>query len=259
VAGRAVNAQDGWQLALFVALPYVALAVFVVGHIWRYRFDRFGWTSRSSELYERRLLLVGGPLFHYGTLLAILGHAAGLLVPKAWTEALGVPESLYVTFAKLGGSLAAVLVVAGLLVLSVRRAGNDRVRRVTSALDWAAIALLWVMVALGVAVTVGYQDLGPGYDYRETVSVWLRGVFALHPDVAGMAAAPLIFRVHVTVAWLFLALFPFTRFVHFWSAPVWYLARPFLVYRRRRRQLALSPGEAHEWRTFARLSRGPRL
>src|SRR5512142_1130763 len=138
-----MNATGAAQLLFFVIVPYVALTVFVVGHIWRYRFDRFGWTSRSSQLYERRLLLVGGPLFHYGTILAILGHAAGLLVPASWTAALGVPESLYALFAKAAGTTAAVLVIIGLVVLTFRRLGSDRVRGVTTSLDYVALVLLW--------------------------------------------------------------------------------------------------------------------
>jgi transaldolase len=78
-------------------------------------------------------------------------------------------------------------------------------------------------------------------------------------DRLGIAAAPWIFQVHATAAWLFLALFPFTRFVHFWSAPVWYLSRPFVLYRRRRGDVVLSPGESRSWQTFGRLNRGPRL
>ena len=254
-----MNATHGWQVAAFVILPYLALTLFVVGHIWRYKFDRFGWTSRSSQLYERRLLLIGAPLFHYGALLAILGHATGLLLPKSWTTALGVPESLYSLFSKVAGTTAAALIVVGLVTLTVRRVRNDRVRAVTSALDWVTITLLWVMIVLGVLVTVGYNVLGPGYDYRETVSLWMRGIFSLHPDVSDIAAAPWIFQLHATLAWLFLALFPFTRFVHFWSAPVWYLTRPFVLYRRRRAGLVLAPGESRSWQTSGRVNRGPRL
>ena len=40
----------------FVILPYVCLAIFVVGHWWRYKYDKFGWTTRSSQLYEDNLL-----------------------------------------------------------------------------------------------------------------------------------------------------------------------------------------------------------
>jgi nitrate reductase gamma subunit len=53
---------------LWVIVPYVCLAVFVVGHVWRYRYDKFGWTTRSSQLYEDRLLRIGSPLFHFGML-----------------------------------------------------------------------------------------------------------------------------------------------------------------------------------------------
>ena len=47
------------QLFLWVGLPYLALGIFVVGHVWRWRYDQFGWTSRSTQLQERRLLKWG--------------------------------------------------------------------------------------------------------------------------------------------------------------------------------------------------------
>ena len=39
------------EILLWVALPYVTIAVFVTGTLWRYRYDKFGWTTRSSQLY----------------------------------------------------------------------------------------------------------------------------------------------------------------------------------------------------------------
>ena len=35
-------------------VPYVSLAIAVVGTWWRYRYDKFDWTTRSSQLYESR-------------------------------------------------------------------------------------------------------------------------------------------------------------------------------------------------------------
>ena len=66
---------------LFVVVPYVCLTTFVVGHLWRYRYDKFGWTTRSSQLYENRLLRIGSPLFHFGMLGVVGGHVVGLLRP----------------------------------------------------------------------------------------------------------------------------------------------------------------------------------
>ncbi|HET9187287.1 MAG TPA: respiratory nitrate reductase subunit gamma, partial [Acidothermaceae bacterium] len=33
-----------WATFWWIVLPYLALATFVVGHIWRWRYDQFGWT-----------------------------------------------------------------------------------------------------------------------------------------------------------------------------------------------------------------------
>ena len=51
---------------LWIIVPYLAIAIFIGGHVWRYRYDKFGWTTRSSQLYENRLLRLGSPLFHFG-------------------------------------------------------------------------------------------------------------------------------------------------------------------------------------------------
>ena len=65
--------MNGLQSFAWTVLPYVAVAVLVVGLYWRYRFDKFGWTTRSSQMYESRLLRLGSPLFHFGILLALTG------------------------------------------------------------------------------------------------------------------------------------------------------------------------------------------
>ena len=55
----------------------------------------FGWTTRSSQLYENRLLRLGSPLFHFGILFVILGHVGGILIPESATKAVGISESMY--------------------------------------------------------------------------------------------------------------------------------------------------------------------
>ena len=70
------------EILLWIILPYVAMTVFVVGHWWRYRRDQFGWTSRSTQLLERRILGWASPMFHYGALAAVGGHVIGLMHPE---------------------------------------------------------------------------------------------------------------------------------------------------------------------------------
>ena len=60
------------SILLWSVLPYLAIASFVIGLVWRYRFDKFSWTTRSSQIYEGKLLRFAGPMFHLG-LFAVIG------------------------------------------------------------------------------------------------------------------------------------------------------------------------------------------
>ena len=44
------------DILLWVIFPYAAVAVFFTGLWWRYRFDQFGWTSGSTQIFEQRIL-----------------------------------------------------------------------------------------------------------------------------------------------------------------------------------------------------------
>lgn len=217
---------------LWVVVPYVAISIFVLGHAWRYRYDKFGWTTRSSQLYERRLLRWGSPLFHFGILLVALGHVAGLLIPKGVFDAVGVGESAYHLMALSIGGLAGAMTVVGMVILIYRRRTVGPVFSATTRNDKAMYALLVLVIGLGVAATV-YNGATGGYDYRATVSPWFRSVFTGSPDTQLIASAPLLFQLHALTAWLLFACWPFTRLVHVFSAPVGYLTRPYIVYRSR--------------------------
>ncbi|MFI7705620.1 respiratory nitrate reductase subunit gamma [Nonomuraea sp. NPDC049480] len=221
------------NVALWVVVPYIALTIFVVGHVWRWRVDQFGWTTRTTQVLESRLLRLGSPLFHLGAFAAIGGHALGLLVPKSWTEAIGVDEHLYHVVSVSAGTVAGVMVVVGLGLLLARRFTSPRVRRTTTRADKLLFAVLTVVILLGMTATVGKNLLGGGYDYRATIAVWFRGVLTFRPDPDLMTDVPLIFQLHAMSAWLLAAIWPFTRLVHVWSAPIAYLWRPYVVYRRR--------------------------
>jgi nitrate reductase gamma subunit len=215
---------------LYLVIPYVCLAVFVVGHFWRYRYDKFGWTTRSSQLYESRLLRWGSPLFHFGILVVFLGHVMGLGVPKSWTEAVGISEGTYHVMAVGLGAVAGFCTIAGMAILIYRRRTVGPVFSATTSMDKAMYAVLALVIVLGLANTVGGNLVGH-YDYREGVSEWFRGIFLLDPQPELMAQAPLTFQLHGLAAMALFALWPFTRLVHVFSAPIGYLWRPYIVYR----------------------------
>ncbi len=217
---------------LFVVVPYVCLTTFVLGHVWRYRYDKFGWTTRSSQLYENKLLRIGSPLFHFGIIGVFFGHVVGLGVPASWTAAVGVSEGMYHAMAVSLGALAGLATVAGLAILVYRRRTTGPVFSATTRMDKAMYLLLATVIVLGLFNTVVANVVG-GYDYREGVSIWFRGIFRFDPQPALMGEAPLGFQLHALVAMALFALWPFTRLVHVFSAPLGYLTRPYIVYRSR--------------------------
>jgi nitrate reductase gamma subunit len=217
---------------LWVVVPYVCLAVFAVGHWWRYRYDKFGWTTRSSQLYENRLLRLGSPLFHFGLLFVFMGHVMGLGVPESWTEKAGISEGMYHAAAVGVGSVAGVCTVVGMAILIYRRRTVGPVFSATTRMDKAMYAVLATVIVLGLVNTT-IANLVGDYDYRKGVSIWFRGIFRLDPHPALMAAAPIGFKLHGLAAFALFALWPFTRLVHVFSAPLGYLTRPYIVYRSR--------------------------
>jgi nitrate reductase gamma subunit len=220
---------------LWVIVPYLCLATFAVGHFWRYRYDKFGWTTRSSQLYEDRMLRIGSPLFHFGMLGVVGGHVIGLLVPESWTDAIGVTTEMYHGAAIGGGLVAGMMTLVGLAILIYRRRTVGPVFSATTRMDKVMYAFLGVVIALGMWNTIAgsIYSVGGHYDYREGVSVWYRSFLAFQPQPELMADAPIGFQLHALVAFGLFALWPFTRLVHVFSAPVGYLTRPYIVYRSR--------------------------
>lgn len=96
------------DIALWVVLPYVSFAILIVGLAWRYKTDQYGWTSRSSQWNEPTILRWASPLFHFGVLFVFLGHILGLVIPKTWTEAAGVPQHVYHLMATIPGTIASI-------------------------------------------------------------------------------------------------------------------------------------------------------
>ncbi|GHG46540.1 nitrate reductase subunit gamma [Flavimobilis marinus] len=232
---------------LWLVIPYVTLAFFILGHIWRYRYDKFGWTTRSSQLYESRLLRWASPLFHFGILAVFLGHVMGLVIPKSWTDAVGLSEEAYHVLAVGIGGIAGFGTLVGAALLIYRRRTVGPVFRATTKMDKAMWFMLGLVILLGLWNTVAGSvlNLGGHYNYRTGVSEWWRSVFYFNPKPELMAEAPLGFQLHALAAMALFAMWPFTRLVHVFSAPLWYLWRPYVVYRRRTDRLgarATRPG-----------------
>ena len=64
-----------------------------------------------------------------------------------------------------------------------------------------------------------------------SLAAWVQSVVSLRPVPEFMIGVPLIYKIHVFFGMSVFLLFPFTRLVHVWSAPLGYLARPYQIVR----------------------------
>ncbi len=221
------------QAALWDILPYLAISVFLLGHIWRYRWDRFGWTDEWMQLLKPRKARWGIVLFHVGTFAVIAGHVFGILVPQRLTADIGIGEQLYRVIAVSLGGVFGLCIVVGLGAFLWRRTMVAQIVANTTLIDLLTLGLLTLVVVLGMTETLGVNLLGGGYDYRLTVAVWFRSILTFSPQAQLMSGVPVVYQLHAIAAWLVVIIWPFSRLVHVWYAP-FYLRRRWSDFRRDR-------------------------
>ena len=226
--------MNSTNILLWSVLPYIASSSFVIGLIWRFKYDKFNWTTRSSQIYEGKLLSIAGPLFHLGLFAVIGGHVVGLLVPQNFTDSLGLSHQAYHLGAVTMGGAAGIATLLGISLLIYRRRTTAMVFAQTTKNDKTMYIFLVSTLLAGSAATLSSAGvIGEEHNYRETVSPWVRSILTLSPNGELMMASPIAFRVHALVAMSLFIIWPFTRLVHSLSAPVGYLFRPSIVYRTR--------------------------
>ncbi len=221
-----------YEQFLWIVLPYIVLTIFIGGHVYRYQHDQFGWTSKSSELLEKKLLRLGSNLFHWGIIFVFGGHVMGLLIPVSVYETMGVSEHQYHTIALIGGVPAGIAATIGILILLYRRMTVRRLLATSTKGDWVSLIFLIIVILSGMSATFFNIDSN-GFDYRTTIGPWLRGVLLFHPDATLLTSVPVWFKVHMIAAMGIFAAWPFTRLVHVFSVPLRYLSRSYVIYRKR--------------------------
>ena len=206
---------------LFVAFPYVALVLFFVGTILRYRLRPFSYSSLSSQFLENRHHFWAEVPFHYGILVVLAGHVVAFLLPRellAWNS---VPVRLYVLEAS---ALAfGILAFVGIINIVVRRLKSPKSKRVTTAVDWVLYGMLSVQIATGLHIAVS-NTWGSSW-FAAVLTPYLWSLAKFSPDPSFVAAMPVTVKAHIVGLWVLLAYFPFTRLVHVLVVPNPYLWR----------------------------------
>jgi nitrate reductase gamma subunit len=209
----------------FGIFPYVALAVFAAGSLIRFDREQYSWRSGSSQLLRKRQMVIGSVLFHLGILALFAGHFVGLLTPHEVYEAVGLSVPSKQMLAIVAGSIFGVTCFAGLTILLHRRLFDARIRGTSSAMDIAILLLLWLQLVLGLA-TIPFSLQHSDGAMMLLLSEWAQRIVTFRSGASELliGVGP-VYKAHIIFGLLIFMIFPFSRLVHIWSAPIWYLGR----------------------------------
>lgn len=211
---------------IFGIMPYAVLAIALAGTIARYERDPFTWKASSSQLLRRKQLMWGSILFHLGIIVLFFGHLIGLFTPVWVLDALGISYGLKQWAAVVIGGLAGLAAFVGCSILLHRRLADPRIRNNSTWADIGILALLWVQIVVGMGtiwLTLGHMDGAKMLQFM----AWSQSVMGLQINAwLDVVDVHWLYKLHIFLGMVIVAVFPFTRLVHMLSVPIRYLWRP---------------------------------
>lgn len=219
---------------LFGIYPYVAGSVFLIGSLIRFDMSQYTWRSGSSQLLSGgRSFQLGNVLFHVGILLLFFGHLVGLLTPAAVYHAFGLSTATKQLLAMIAGGLFGTMCFVGMTILVHRRLFDERIRAISSRMDVFILLLLYVQLILGlISIAVSAQHMDGSV--MLVLAEWAQRIVTFRGGAAELVASThWVYQAHIFLGLTMFLVFPFTRLVHIWSAPIWYLGRKYQIVRAR--------------------------
>lgn len=209
------------EILIFVIFPYVCITLLVMGIVGNILFAGLRVSAPATGFFEKKKLFWGIVPWHYGVLVVLLGHLAGLLVPGLVLQVSSSKSVLMgLEIIALSGGFAALF---GVSVLILRRLGENRIFLNSSPGDHVALVLLLVQVVLGISVAVAHR-WGISW-YASNMSGYLWSVLTFRPDTGYVTGIPVVLSAHIVCGFLLLAVLPYTRLMHLVYVPVLYLFR----------------------------------
>ncbi len=222
---------------IYGVYPYIALTVFLLGSLQRFDREQYTWKSDSSQLLSKANMRLGSNLFHVGILAIFAGHAVGLLTPHAVFTGLGVSDMTHQMVASWAGSVFGGMCLLGGSILWLRRMFNARVSAASRGSDKFILTWLLITLLLGLStipVSIGHANHG-NPSVMIALADWVQSIVYLHPNPSLLAGVDTVFKIHLFFGMTVFLVFPFTRMVHVWSAPVGYIKRPYQIVRSKRK------------------------
>lgn len=130
--------------------PYICATVFFLGSWLRYDYGQYTWRASSSQMLDKRGMVIWSNLFHIGILGIFFGHLFGMLTPH-WMYAWFLPIAVKQQMAMILGGVCGVLTLIGGAGLLWRRLTNQRVRATSTTPDIIIMSILLIQCLLGLS------------------------------------------------------------------------------------------------------------
>jgi len=208
---------------ILVVLPYLALALLILGSVYRYRYRKFQVSSLSSQFLEGRQLFYGSVPFHWGVLFIFCGHLIAFTFPNnvlAWNS-----QPIRLMILEITAFIFGISMLVGLVNLFIRRYTSPRLRPVTNSMDLVIYILLILQTFAGLWIAYNFR-WGSSW-FSTLLTPYLYSIFKFQPDITAVALLPWTVKLHIVGAYLIIGILPFSRLIHMLVLPLNYLWRPY--------------------------------
>ena len=124
------------------------------------------------------------------------------------------------------GGVLALICFVGMTMLIHRRLFDTRIRLTSKPTDIFILLFIYFQLIVGM-VGIPVSLANADGTYMLLMAEWARSILLFRPGSATLLAeVPWIYKIHIAAGMTLFLLTPFTRLVHVWSAPIWYLFRP---------------------------------
>ena len=103
---------------------------------------------------------------------------------------------------------------------------DARIRLTSKPTDIFILLFIYFQLILGI-VGIPVSLANDEGTYMLVMAEWARNILLFQPGSPELlSGVPWIYKIHLAAGMTLFLLTPFTRLVHVWSAPIWYLFRP---------------------------------
>ncbi|MFI9509729.1 respiratory nitrate reductase subunit gamma [Nocardia sp. NPDC052566] len=213
---------------LWIFLPYSAFLSFVLGHVWRFRHDRF-----RADPYVDEAQRLGLMLFRAGVGLVLTTRIVEIFTTGPHTKPEGAPHVALSVAQMIALPLATI--GAGLLLIPPLIAAGPR--PAVTPVDRLTLPVLLACLATAVIIEFDPNSTDIHYRTAETLFTWFRSLLVLHPNKEAMRDAPFIYQARALILLLLIGIWPYTRLAGTFAVPALRLLRRSLMPRAARPRL----------------------